>query len=289
MKKQIFFGAMFCSLLLSHNLSSESLVPVRVSLLAPVDAPQEEQYETILPEGDWEMIEELSDEFNGTSLDRTKWNNYHPYWSGRTPSQFQQENVQVKDGYLCLETSLADASLEGNEKKNWINTACVTSVKENCGYGYYEARVKACNLSMSNAFWFQSKNPTIEIDVTESIGNSKKTDDSYSMNMNTHDIRDGGWDNDITTPYHVNFPNGKKSSEEFFVYGVRWDTKVVEFYLDGKKVHEVAKDDFDQEMYMFFDIEAFTWQGLPTVEDLEMPYEQRTMYVDYVRAYRPKD
>jgi hypothetical protein len=53
------------------------------------------------------LVNELSDEFNGTSLDKAKWIDYHPYWSGRG-STFLPSNVSVGGGYLKLKSSIID-------------------------------------------------------------------------------------------------------------------------------------------------------------------------------------
>lgn len=240
--------------------------------------------------GKWEKIDLLSDEFDGSTLDVTKWLNDHPYWTGRMPSQFNKDNVSVGGGYLKINTTLADPAHEGSSTKHWIWTGCVTSKSEMCYYGYYEARLKACNLSMSNAFWLQSQKDIIEIDVTESIGNSKLVPkDSKTMNINTHDTRNGGWENDIETRIQVELPDGKKSSDDFFVYGVLWEPTRIVFYLNNKKVGEVNPKLFDKKMFLFFDVEAFAWQGFPSVADLQNGMLDKTMYVDYVRSYKRTD
>ena len=53
------------------------------------------------------LVNELSDEFNGISLDKAKWIDYHPYWSGRG-STFLPSNVSVGGGYLKLKSSIID-------------------------------------------------------------------------------------------------------------------------------------------------------------------------------------
>jgi beta-glucanase (GH16 family) len=240
--------------------------------------------------GKWEKIEELSDEFDGSQLDADKWLNHHPYWTGRIPSQFNKENVSVSDGSLKIKTTLAEAAHEGSSTKHWIWTGCVTSKSEMCYYGYYEARLKACNLSMSNAFWLQSQKNIIEIDVTEAIGNSKLIpNDSKTMNINTHDTRNGGWENDIETRIQVELPDGKKSSDDFFIYGVLWEPTRIVFYLNNKKVGEINPKRFDKKMFLFFDVETFAWQGFPSVSDFQNEMLDKTMYVDYVRSYKRTD
>lgn len=50
----------------------------------------------------WTYNEEISDEFEGTSLDTAKWFDHNPTWIGRQPSLFRRENVRVENGQLIL-------------------------------------------------------------------------------------------------------------------------------------------------------------------------------------------
>ena len=119
---------------------------------------------------DWGQVFEFSDEFNGGSLDSSKWRDYHPYWSGRD-STFEPSNVSVSGGYLRLVSSLYPGSTEVNA--NTVTAACVSSKNRNCDYGYYETRMMSSNLSMTSSFWFQGR--FSEIYVLDSIGNASDT------------------------------------------------------------------------------------------------------------------
>lgn len=50
-------------------------------------------------QGDWTLMESVSDEFDGGTLDLRKWNNlgedgdYHSEWKGKVPSQYNPENI----------------------------------------------------------------------------------------------------------------------------------------------------------------------------------------------------
>ena len=60
-------------------------------------------------EGGWVLNEELSDEFEGNSIDTSKWfvegqNGDYYIWKGRAPSQFVPHNVIVEEGKLKLRT-----------------------------------------------------------------------------------------------------------------------------------------------------------------------------------------
>ena len=50
----------------------------------------------------WVLNPDFSDEFNGSSLDTTKWLDHHPTWKGRKPGLFMPSQISVKDGFLQL-------------------------------------------------------------------------------------------------------------------------------------------------------------------------------------------
>ena len=236
------------------------------------------------PEKQWIPVEELTDEFDGSVLDETKWIDYHPYWSGRAPSVFKKENVSVSDGFLKLKSTVANYEQQGN----WVNASCVSSKTKAMKPGYYsEARIKCPTLSMTGAYWFQGSYS--EIDVIENFG--APTAPSYAghethMKTNLHYYKDG-WENDISTPWESDILE-PACDMDFFTYGVWWkDAETVIFYLDGKEVHtSKTGGPFNENMYMFFDMETFTWGiGLPTIESLD-DSTKNMQYVDWVRTYK---
>ena len=233
----------------------------------------------------WERIEHLSDEFNEDGLDESKWLDYHPYWSGRTPSQYSKDNAEVTDGYLLLtSTSRVENMSEVADpiNDNWVDAAVITSKNRDVSYGYYEARIKESNISMMSAFWFQGRYS--EIDVIENIGApSNNNGNERQMHMNTH-YYPGGWANDKKTPKSWTMPY--PAGEDYHVYGMWWiDAFSIRFYHNGTLTAEVdLPGDYDEPMYMFFDTEVFTWEGLPTIESLDNP-DLNTMTVDWVRSW----
>ena len=223
----------------------------------------------------WVPVPALTDEFNGPQLDRTKWLPYQPYWKGRD-STFDTNNVFVTNGLLCLQsTALALTN---------IRAACVTSsTKEAFSEGYYEASVQASRLSMTSAFWFQGKYS--EIDVIENLGAPlKKPVHNEFMNMSTHFFTNG-WKGDLSTPCKWKMPN--PCSSGFHTYGVWWkDNRNVSFYHDNQVVTNiVTRGEFNEKMYLFFDTEVFSWEGVPTLESLQ-DRNRNIMSVDWVRGWK---
>lgn len=71
-----------------------------IILLFAIGANMVKAQPLIPVEKQWVPVNELSDEFNDSLLDGSKWINYHPYWDGRFSSAFKQENVSVSDGSM---------------------------------------------------------------------------------------------------------------------------------------------------------------------------------------------
>ena len=234
----------------------------------------------------WRAMPQLTDEFNGKRVDKTKWLTHHPYWNGREPSRFDPDNVSVAGGYLQLhsDTQLTNLSTIKDPKKDvWVRSSCLASTAPLARFGYYEARLKASDLSMTSSFWLQGKYS--EIDVVEEIGHSEdEPGKGQLMLMNTHFYRDG-WPLDKATPKDWVMPTS--SAQDYHVYGVWWkDANTVDFYHNGVQVaHVNTGGAFDEPMYLFFDTEVFTWTGLPTLGSLKDP-RRNTMSVDWVRSWR---
>ena len=238
------------------------------------------------PDGyQWKVIPELSDEFSAKKLDGAKWLPYHPYWDGREPSHFASQNAATSHGILELRSTSSVknlADVKNPEKDVWVLSACVASRQPIARYGYYEARLKASRLPMTSSFWLQGKYS--EIDVVEQVGASAKHPglDQFML-MNSH-FFSGGWNNDKATPNRWQMATG--TADDFHIYGVWWkDEDTLWFYCDGKKAAEVKTGGaFLEPMYLFFDTEVFTWEGLPTVEALS-DGTKNTMRVDWVRSW----
>jgi Ricin-type beta-trefoil lectin domain-like/Secretion system C-terminal sorting domain/Glycosyl hydrolases family 16 len=226
----------------------------------------------------WVAVPELNDEFNGNSLDFSKWLDYHPYWSGRN-SVFTKANVSVTGGNLKLFL---------NKPGNTALAACVTSKNKSMKKGMYsEARVKCPSLSATGAFWFQGNYS--EIDVIENFGQPTGNgmyNNRYNMKTNLHYFPNG-WPNDQKTQYDYVGVN-PAVDDAYHTYGIWWkDSRTIIFYLNGREIHtSIAKGDFNEDMYMFFDMEIFDWGiGFPTEASLDNP-AKNAQYVDWVHTYR---
>jgi Carbohydrate binding module (family 6) len=231
----------------------------------------------------WVEVSELTDDFN--SFNTNKWQKGHPYWSGRAPSVYNNNNIAVHNGLLRLNMSVKDSSQNGN----WIWAACVTSKEKSFTKGMYsEVKVRVANLSATSSFWMQGAYS--EIDVIENYGNvinNTWRHLDYTMESNTHYFPNG-WANDQKTQKHFTNPNNARHADRYNTYGVWWkDNRNISFYRDGVEVGSVyTGGNFDEPMYMFFDMETFTWgPGIPTQAQLN-DGGKNSAYYDYVKTYR---
>jgi beta-glucanase (GH16 family) len=234
----------------------------------------------------WEMVRELSDEFNGSQLDSGKWAPNHPYWQGRQPSRFSEANVSVRDGKLELRSTTMVKNL--SETKNpqqdiWVQAACVSSKTPVASYGYYEVRMKASKLTMSSSFWMQGKYS--EIDVAEQFGEPiNRSWRRRYMLMDTHYFS-GNPRSDHHVPARSQMSTA--ADDKYHIYGVWWkDKNSVVYFLDGKEVTRLTPAGaFLEPMYVFFDTEVFQEAGLPSVDSLN-DSRKNTMYVDWVHSWK---
>ena len=98
------------------------------------------------------LLPELSDEFNGTSLNTRKWNYYTGGWKDENQQvqncyTSEEENVNVRNGSLNLVGLYKPGkTCTGNTKTGDFTSGFVES-RPNTGYsvlynGYFEARIK---------------------------------------------------------------------------------------------------------------------------------------------------
>jgi len=100
----------------------------------------------------WEKIENMSDEFNGSSLNTSKWADQDPQWEGRPPARFEKSAVKVAGGNLQV-----TASRKSNPSGRWTHNGGLVRSKIKNTYGYYEVRMKANKTFMSSTFWLINK------------------------------------------------------------------------------------------------------------------------------------
>lgn len=257
--------------------------------------------------GGWILREDISDEFDGSEIDRSKWfvqgdeGDYY-IWKGRAPSQFAPHNVIVEDGLLKLrsqwEPDFQFAIGEGHEGNDYathdgefipVTTAAIVSRKRFLN-GYMEVRSKSADAAMTSSFWMIGYES--ELDVYESMGNPKIDSGSgITATMLKASVHD--WQPPAQRPtrkfgYVQELP--WRVADDFHVYGVDWGPDYLKFYIDGELTHEVTQDEVGKDwvltnpLEIWLDSEIFVWLGLPHEEELPADFE-----VDYVRVWQKPD
>lgn len=127
--------------------------------------------------GNWTLLPAVSDEFSGSGLDSSKWNN--GIWYDVTGElAFSPDNVKVENGNLVLE-----AKKEERNGKLFTAGAVESKFEVPGTDSYVEVRAKALDkrANVLSAIWMQSSplnwamNPNPEIDIMETFDYSKLT------------------------------------------------------------------------------------------------------------------
>ena len=219
----------------------------------------------------------FQDEFDGTSLDTSKWGYQYGCFDPAQRSQAQYtdspDNVSVHDGHLNLTARYSpmktkwDGSQVPRTCKNGDTTydapftsgMITTKTKDGKvlyaapGTGFYaEARVKLPTARSSwSAFWGTGTKggwpANGEIDIFESKG----YDPSFLMS-NIHTPRAG---NSKKTQQHQGAMHGDTatSQSEWHTYGLLKTADAIEFYFDGQMTHRVKMSDIKGESNPFAD------------------------------------
>lgn len=221
----------------------------------------------------WVLNNAYSDEFNGNSLDKTKWRDKHRTWKGRPPAMFEPATVSVKNGSMQIKNQM----MKKPNAKYSIAGGAVQSLNPTAYHGYYESKFKASRLNMSTTFWLSSHkgyplegknhlgqscdfdNWSMELDIVEAVGGV--IDKAFGANFrtgmqyNTHvwyrgcdkkvkgkqrfskgaNVAEG----DGTQAFNNKLPKGEEVWQNFNTYAAWWKNEnEVKFYLnDGFAGH----------------------------------------------------
>src|SRR5450432_2848941 len=136
------------------------------------------------PAGPWQLT--FSDEFNGASLDTTKWGTQYPWGCHNNDEQecYQAANATVSSGLLHL-TAKQQTVSSGGSTYNYTSGMVQSSASFSQTYGYFEMRAQVPHgQGFWPAFWAMPAdgNWPPEIDIIE-LG---KGDDFNTARMTLH-------------------------------------------------------------------------------------------------------
>jgi hypothetical protein len=212
-----------------------------------------------------------SDEFYGTALDTTHWNNAATWCCGQGTNLAQ--NAYVTGG--CLELKAAQATV-GGYTSAWVDT----QGKYTFTRGYIEIRARLPKgQGMWPALWMDeaSGNPAAEFDIMEMLGNAPTT--IYETN---HLWPSGGGSG---TQVHQCTFKGPDFSAGFHVFGFQIQATQITWYVDGAQTCTTNQGINVNPVYLMLNTAVGgpgSWPGAPDPTTV-FP---NTMDIDYVRVYQ---
>jgi beta-glucanase (GH16 family) len=274
-------------------------VAVYISLLATLGGcralagdvfPQDEKSQ-------WTLV--WSDEFNspdGSRPDAAKWkfevggygwgNHELEYYTNRP------ENSFIRGGNLVIQALKENFTGPDHVTREYTSARMTTQGLFEQAYGRFEARIKIPRgQGLWPAFWLLGNDigkigwPRCgEIDIMENIGKEPSL---------VHGSLHGpGYSGDRGYTSEYKFPGGVHFFDDFHVFAMEWEPKVVRFFVDQELYATFTPTRLPSGMNWVFDHPFFIilnvavggdWPGAP---DSTTVFPQ-TMLVDYVRVYKP--
>ena len=249
-----------------------------------------------------EWVEVWGDEFDGNSLDRTKWNTAIGHTRGATEPQYHRDdanNLYLKDGDLVIRTAKED--YQGYHATSaWIDTQGIYGVT----YGKIEMRAKLTDGKRSwPAFWSMGQYGNWpyngELDMFEFDINDNASD-PYAVYATNHWFTYQGnlYGSDTSNDYMIHAAKGttvynennEVYSNDYHTFSVEWDENQVRSYVDGMlymsmllTTDEIRWGFGDNPHYLIVNVSV---KGPGNNEVYDDMAAETFMYVDYVRVYK---
>lgn len=216
--------------------------------------------------GNWKLV--FNDDFNGTSIDKTKWNTG---WfgegitkgvNGNEENCYDSNQLTVADGSAVI-TLIQKATTCGGKTQPYTTGMANTMNKYTFVHGYAESRMwmpGGATISNWPGFWINgvSHEQGGEIDVMEGL--SGKACYHYHHDGSTGGCANGTW----TNGWHT--------------FGSLWEAGKVTFYYDGKLVGTSTNGVASQPMYILLQNATGKWGG-PRVAPAVVKF-------DYVKVWQ---
>ena len=235
-----------------------------------------------LPTGQtWQMT--FNDEFNGTSLDLTKWSpGFQVPWAPGNLGNAYLNYMSVSDGILKMwPATMYPGTPAGN---GYYKTSVTTYNIFEQKYGYFETRFKTtAGNGLWSGFWLLPHSLASfstdhrEIDIFENLG--------YQPNkiyMSLHDVTFG--------QYQQTYTASPDFSQGYRTLGLQWvkDSGTLIWYVDGIERARSTLTDvpgrWNEPVYVLLDTSCMYVNWGPNCDGTTP--NPAYYYVDYVRAYR---
>jgi beta-glucanase (GH16 family) len=214
----------------------------------------------------------FSDEFDGTSLDTSKWNaTSYNLWTAE--NAYNPAMVSVSGGNLILQL----------QPIPWMGQAYSggqvdTDHKFLPVYGYFEARLKPPRGTGFHASWWLWPDDNVwppEMDIVEFRGFEPTS--AYVANRWFDPTQP---ENDAHDQKNCEGPD---YTEDFHIFGMDWGPEAIVFYIDGRECFRSTRNISAKPFRLQLDLALGGWAGWPPDETTVFP---AYFLVDYVRVYR---
>ena len=259
---------------------------------------------SILPDGyDFELV--WSDEFDGDTLDTTKWDyrlcmmgKRHQAWTDKGVKvenscavfSIFEENGEIVSSQLQTGYNFMDEPIKPTKFGNSFLQWPIGKLKENKythKYGYYECR---CRLQKQkgwwSAFWLQSPNIGSTLDPKMSGSEVDIMESFYPGDVHPHNVFTGGYGQDMQC---ITVGGGEvEVNDEFHTFGLLWTENEYIFYVDGVEDGRVDKNVSAVPQFILISTETQGYRHekhRPTEEAIEASRSGDTFLVDYVRVF----
>jgi len=229
----------------------------------------------------WKLV--WNDEFNGTSVDLTRWE-YEVNGDGGGNNELQYytanpANSLVQNGSLTIR-----AQRESYQGKQYTSARMRTRNKGDWKFGRVEVRAKVpYGRGMWPAIWMLPTDweyggwpMSGEIDIMECLGQDPWTiygTIHFGQSVAAHQQLGGKYTR-----------SGESFAGDFHLYAIEWDSTSIQWYVDGMKYYSAQKSSpFDKRFHLLLNVAVGgNWPGSPD----EFTSFPQTMTVDYVRVYQ---
>ena len=262
--------------------------------LASVLANSQRQASTSASRPGWALT--WSDEFNGakgSSPSSSKWT-FETGGKGWGNDELEtytsrKKNIRQQEGNLVIEADKERFTGRDGILRNYTSARIKTLGRFSQKYGRFEARMKLPRgKGVWSAFWLLGTNFSTtgwpgcgEIDIVENIGSEPST-----VHGSMHGPGYSG-STPLTSIYEL--PSAKLE-DDFHVYAIEWESKVVRFYIDDTMYARKTPADLPSGKPWVFDHPFFiilnlaVGRNMPGSPDSSTLFPQQ-MLVDYVRVF----
>ncbi len=248
-------------------------------------------------EGNWTLT--LEDNFDDDTLNTKYWTPRLP-WTALQANELQrysEHNVFVKDGFLHIRAEKKRGTIYDlpnmPETREYTAGAMTSFDKFSQRYGYFEARVKVCDMvGLWPAFWaMPDHGPQAERSQRRNTVNGGTEIDIFE-----HPTRLGPFRNNIACHWDGYGADHKKTGtsriymradkDGYVNSGVLWEPGKLSWYMNGELVGVWESPAVPSvAIYLKFCVQMGSWGGF-IVEDDKLPMD---FTVDYVRVWQRGD